>query len=435
MATKGPTVRERVSASEYTGSSDEDDTHCSEHVYASAAKVNHKPKRKTVTPSMFQSRQQKKARVHDDSDGLWITHERSLLVRKNGIASASIAAFDLDHTVIRPKSGRVHPKNEHDWEWWHGTVPQKLRKLVDEGKKLVFVSNQSRCVGGKRTMFVAKIEAIVSSLGCPVQVFVATDDDWFRKPYPLIWQVLEEHFNNGLQIDRASSVYVGDAAGRCAAWDGKASTKKDFAASDRLFAHNVGVPFATPEEYFLGDAPPYPTKWSMPLPTSEPTSTDSTFGQRPHQELVLCVGYPASGKSTFVKQHFDLTKTVYINQDEFGTKARCLRMAKEALERGSSVVVDNTNPSAATRAEYIAIAGKLSTPIPVRCLWFDTDPQICKQMNEHREVQTGKRVPTIAFNMFKSKFEAPNVNQERGLTEVNQVTIQWNFVKENNAMN
>ena len=43
-------------------------------------------------------------------------------------------------------------------------------------------------------------------------------------------------------------LYVGDAAGR----PKEGPRKKDFSAGDLKLAINVGVPFQTPEQFFLG---------------------------------------------------------------------------------------------------------------------------------------------------------------------------------------
>lgn len=42
-------------------------------------------------------------------------------------------------------------------------------------------------------------------------------------------------------------------------------------------------------------------------------------------ELIMCCGWPASGKSTFVKKHF--AAYVYVNQDTLKTVERCVGMA------------------------------------------------------------------------------------------------------------
>ena len=92
---------------------------------------------------------------------------------------------------------------------------------------------------------------MIKDVGVPMHAFVASADDLYRKPAVDMWSFMLAHCNGGQAVDQAVSVYVGDAAGRPAAWDGDAKTKKDFSASDRKFAFNVGVSFYTPEEYFL----------------------------------------------------------------------------------------------------------------------------------------------------------------------------------------
>ncbi len=85
-----------------------------------------------------------------------------------------------------------------------------------------------------------------------------------------------------MEISYEDSFYCGDAAGRPAHWDGS-KRKKDFSASDRLFAMNLNLKFFTPEEYFL-EWKPAPFN----LPEFDPRSlpTDIPLLEPPSATLV-----------------------------------------------------------------------------------------------------------------------------------------------------
>eukprot|EP00122_Pirum_gemmata_P015586 Pgem_evm1s14573 len=55
---------------------------------------------------------------------------------------------------------------------------------------------------------------------------------------PFLWDLVAS-LNDGVDIDKEKSFFVGDAAGRGAGWQPKA--KKDFSCSDRKFALNAGI--------------------------------------------------------------------------------------------------------------------------------------------------------------------------------------------------
>src|SRR5947199_8288531 len=65
--------------------------------------------------------------------------------------------------------------------------------------------------------------------------------------------------------------------------------------------------------------------------------------------LVILVGLPASGKSTYYFQHLAATH-VHVSKDLLARGARQEPLIEKALAAGQSVVVDNTNPSPAIRA-------------------------------------------------------------------------------------
>ena len=165
-----------------------------------------------------------------------------------------VAAFDMDSTLIVPKSNSRFPRHRSDWRWLHPEVPLKLRQLYQSGYKLAIFTNQRGISLGQTTAaaITGKISDLLAQLGCPAQAFVATDDDSFRKPNTGMWAKFVHDHNDRVAVDLPNSVYVGDAAGRQSGWDGNVGTRKDHSTADRKFALNVGIPFATPEPYFLG---------------------------------------------------------------------------------------------------------------------------------------------------------------------------------------
>ncbi|XP_007423165.1 bifunctional polynucleotide phosphatase/kinase, partial [Python bivittatus] len=192
------------------------------------------------------------------------------------------------------------------------------------------------------------------------------------------------------------------------------------------FALNVGLPFHTPEEYFLGwkQAP-------FALPDFDPRAIDAKaqlydppsaclISSSP--ELVVAVGFPAAGKSTFLKQHLASVGYVYVNQDTLGSWKKCVSLCETSLQAGKSVVVDNTNPDLESRHRYTECAKKAN--IPCRCFLFTASLEQAKHNNRFREMTEKEHVPVnnIVLNTYKSKYVEPSL--EEGFSEI----LKINFV-------
>jgi predicted kinase len=135
----------------------------------------------------------------------------------------------------------------------------------------------------------------------------------------------------------------------------------------------------------------------------------------------VLVGLPGSGKSTFARREFP--NHLCISKDAFPPSARDKQARQEAALRGAlaaghSVVVDNTNVTAADRAAIIAIARGLGARVIAVYVEATTRQAIAR--NEQRSGR-GK-VPKVAI-FTSAKRLVPPVLAE-GFDELRTVRVQ-----------
>jgi len=141
-------------------------------------------------------------------------------------------------------------------------------------------------------------------------------------------------------------------------------------------------------------------------------------------EVVMILGIPGAGKSTLVEPYID-AGYVRLNRDEIGGKLDDLvPHLRAALSQGrKQVVLDNTYPSARTRA--LVIAAARDAEVPVRCLWLDTTladarwNAVLRMLHRHGRLlapdeiavlskSEANTIPPIAQAIWLKNFEAPS---------------------------
>lgn len=132
-------------------------------------------------------------------------------------------------------------------------------------------------------------------------------------------------------------------------------------------------------------------------------------------ELIILVGLPGSGKTTYYRAHFAATHA-HVSKDLMpNVQRRDERQAREidaALGQGTSVVVDNTNPTAEVRAPLIHLGRRHGARIVA--VYFETDVRTAIMRNRQREGRA--RVPDVAIFATKKKLMPPTL--EEGFDEV-----------------
>lgn len=119
------------------------------------------------------------------------------------------------------------------------------------------------------------------------------------------------------------------------------------------------------------------------------------------KKLILFMGIPASGKTTFYRARF--SDLVHINLDTLHTRTKERELFAECLANGRSVVVDNTNPTRADRARYIPLAR--AAGYEVVGYFFQSVIADCVARNAKREGKA--RVPDTAIACISGKLEMP----------------------------
>lgn len=386
--------------------------------------------------------EEKSAKRAKTENSAWTSFESLLVCDYDFEPSEKLICFDLDGTLIDTKSGSTFAKNKDDWRLWNGKVPSVLKDYCDKGYSMVIFTNQGG-IGSDKVKpadFKAKVDSIQKALGVPMVVIAATESDKYRKPSKGMWEYFTSNFSKGTDVKLKESFYVGDAAGRAAT----KSRKKDFSDTDYKFAMNVGLTFNTPEQFFLDEEAEEETKEKggkkkaasgfdpKELPTSGAVIKGYKDGQqitKDTQEVVIFVGSPASGKSTFWKNY--MSSYVRVNRDTLKTKEKCVKVLDESLGEGKSCVVDNTNPEKADRKLFIDVAKKHN--VPVRCFYFNATKELATHLDTQRKINEGrehlsKRVGRIPIATFFKKLQEPETKE--GFSNVEEVSFVAKFVSD-----
>lgn len=279
-----------------------------------------------------------------------------------------MAAFDYDWTLVCPKDGKTFPSNINDWEWLYPNIPNKIKEYYEDGYMIVIFTNQSKQWKHEQ------IKLVANTLEIPLYIVVATDRSQY-KPNTIMF----DHLIGEYEIDKELSFFVGDALGR----------KTDFANTDKLFAENIGVSCYSPEDVFHSKIE---SKTIPMLPLCETP------------EIIIMMGYPGSGKSTIAKHICETDKYVHIEGDVYKTSAKMIKVSKEFITQGKSIVFDATNSSYKKRKEYIDLGKKHGYRI--LCIHVSTSLEMSYKQNKQRDAE--KQVPKIAYSVYKKHYEEPD---------------------------
>jgi bifunctional polynucleotide phosphatase/kinase len=367
--------------------------------------------------------------------------------------STRILGMDLDWTFIKPIKGKIHPIDENDWEFLTMDL-SRIKSKIEEGYKFVIFTNQ----GGLLNLTTGKLgiegfknrwNAIYTKLQNEhginsVYLVASLYDDFNRKPFSGMWEYIETVLNGNIKVDRTTSLYVGDMAGR----------KGDYSSSDLLFAMNLGVNFQVPEVFYnMPNGKAVSNRTSVLMKAVEKNEKvfngrifidefDKTISQKnkliledikklllERQCLIMFVGSPASGKTSYYQENIkNIENQIYLSNDTFnGTPGKFNKEIEKTLRNGISVVIDNTNGTSKVREKYIKIARDINKEsgkdIKIIVVKFNTEKEIVLHLNAIRTklintcILKGNKdckhnVPAVAIHSYWKRLEEPNKKED-----------------------
>ncbi|QBD82013.1 ATP-binding protein [Ktedonosporobacter rubrisoli] len=125
-------------------------------------------------------------------------------------------------------------------------------------------------------------------------------------------------------------------------------------------------------------------------------------------ELIIFIGLQAAGKSTFFRTRLSEKGYTYVSKDLLSNNRRPEHRQQElieaALQAGTSVVVDNTNPTLESRAALIRLGQQYQAEITG--YYFVPEVKLSLERNKQR---SGKaRVPDVAIFTTRKKLVPPS---------------------------
>lgn len=140
-------------------------------------------------------------------------------------------------------------------------------------------------------------------------------------------------------------------------------------------------------------------------------------------EVVILVGKPGSGKSSYFKQNLVDTH-IRINLDMLSNRGRNRNARKKeaciftaCMLAKQSCVIDNTNPSASDRARYINDAKKHGFTVTVIEFRIHTEEAV--RRNRQRRIE--EQVPYVAYKRYDDRYQIPSLSEGMDALTVNVI--------------
>jgi predicted kinase len=220
------------------------------------------------------------------------------------------------------------------------------------------------------------------------------DDEWIRYDSGRTSNgviPLSQTINNGCPPDKC--YYVGGLFVRKSLFgsDGVKAIKnndKNFRDTDKLFAENIGINYYDIDEFF-------------PKPSIK---IEPEIGEK---VMVVSVGMPGSGKSSFFENYLADYGFVHVERDTVKEKNRFINLVKRLINEGEELIyIDATNPTVEDRKVFYDLAKKHG--------YATATVYFVRNGHELNKMRDKGKVPDVVYHKFYNALEPPTDNNTPG---------------------